>query len=260
LIVRVRAVFVRFDRHESGYGSFADWGTRLLDLKSARLAGFLNRLQPHRAHEALSNSDVCPVRMALDQSGGSSGTFPAFSRRSRGKRRDGEQFMTSYVALLRAVNVGGTGKLPMSELKQMCLAEGYEHVQTYIASGNVVFKADRTELEVKRALETRLESYAGKPVGVMVRTASEMRGVLEANPFPEAPAQWTVAIFLDDPPVPDVLSQIRGQQDEHVQLGTREIYVAYGSGMGRSKLRIPAAASGTARNLNTIAKLVELAS
>jgi uncharacterized protein (DUF1697 family) len=167
--------------------------------------------------------------------------------------------MASYVALLRAVNVGGTGKLPMSELKAMCVAEGFEKVQTYIASGNVVFSDDRSEPEVKAALEKRLKDYAGKPVGVIVRTAREMADVLEANPFPEAPRNWTVAIFLDSPPSADALETLKGAQDEEVRLGRREIYVAYGAGMGRSKLKIPAGANGTARNINTIAKLAELA-
>lgn len=167
--------------------------------------------------------------------------------------------MASYVALLRAVNVGGTGKLPMSELKAMCVAEGFQKVQTYIASGNVVFTSDRSETEVKAALEKRLMTYAGKPVGVLVRAAKEMADVLAANPFPGSPPNWTVAIFLDAPPPADTLDAVKGRKDEEIRLGKREIYVAYGAGMGRSKLKIPVAANGTARNINTIAKLAELA-
>lgn len=167
--------------------------------------------------------------------------------------------MPSYVALLRAVNVGGTGKLPMSELKAMCLAEGFGTVRTYIASGNVVFSADRSEAQIKAALEKRLKDYAGKPVGVIVRTAKEMRDVLASNPFPDAPRNWTVAIFLDSPPPADTLGRMQGRKEEEVGLGKREIYVAYGAGMGRSKLKIPAGANGTARNINTIAKLAEFA-
>lgn len=167
--------------------------------------------------------------------------------------------MPTYVALLRAVNVGGTSKLPMSELKALCVAEGFGQVQTYIASGNVVFSADRSEAKVKAALEGRMQAYAGKAVGVMVRTAREMADALKANPFPDAPRNWTVAFFLDDPPPADALDMIRGKTDEEIRLGKREIYVAYGSGIGRSKLKIPAAANGTARNINTIAKLVQMA-
>ncbi|MCA6112317.1 DUF1697 domain-containing protein [Bradyrhizobium cenepequi] len=167
--------------------------------------------------------------------------------------------MPTYIALLRAVNVGGAGKLPMTELKAMCVAEGFASVQTYIASGNVVFDSKLGAAKVKASLEKRLQAYAGRPVGVVIRTAEEMAAVLKANPFPKAPPNWTVAIFLDEAPPADALAAIKGRQDEEVRLGKREIYVAYGSGMGRSKLKIPAATSGTARNINTIAKLVELA-
>ncbi|WP_050628735.1 DUF1697 domain-containing protein [Bradyrhizobium viridifuturi] len=167
--------------------------------------------------------------------------------------------MPRYVALLRAVNVGGTGKLPMTELKAMCVDAGFADVETYIASGNVVFSSKLGAAKVKAALEQRLQAYGGKPVGVAIRSADEIAAVLKANPFPKAPPNFTVAIFLDEPPPKDALKDVKGQQDEQMRLGKREIYVAYGSGMGRSKLKIPAAASGTARNINTIAKLAELA-
>ncbi|WP_029079441.1 DUF1697 domain-containing protein [Bradyrhizobium sp. th.b2] len=166
--------------------------------------------------------------------------------------------MPRYVALLRAVNVGGTGKLPMTELKAMCVDAGFADVQTYIASGNVVFSSKLAAAKVKAALEKRLHAYAGKPVGVVVRSADEIAAVLQANPFPNEPPNHTVAIFLDEPPARNALKDVKGQQDEQIRLGKREIYVTYGSGMGRSKLKIPAAVQGTARNINTIAKLAEL--
>lgn len=168
--------------------------------------------------------------------------------------------MTAFIALLRAVNVGGTGKLPMSDLAALCEAAGFESVQTYIASGNVVFTSDRTEAQVKSALEQALAAYAGKPVGVCVRTAAEMARVLHDDPFPEAPRKFTVAIFLDAPPPPDAVDRaVHRQDDELIALGLREIYVFYGSGQGPSKLRIPAAKTGTARNMNTVAKLAAMA-
>jgi uncharacterized protein (DUF1697 family) len=119
--------------------------------------------------------------------------------------------MTGYVALLRAVNVGGTGKLPMADLKEMCVALGFDGVRTYIASGNVVFSTGLSEAEVKKALEERLRAYAGKPVGVMVRTAREMADVLSANPFPDDPGNRTVALFLDAPPPADTLDTVRNR-------------------------------------------------
>ena len=168
--------------------------------------------------------------------------------------------MTKYIALLRAVNVGGTGKLPMSALKAICCDAGLTSVETYIASGNVVFESKAAPAKAKAALENRLAAHVGKPVGVMVRSASEMRAILNANPFPKAEPKHTYVIFLDDPPSPDALTHVSGQQDEQMRLGEREIFVQYGRGMGRSKLKIPAAKAGTARNMNTVAKLVEIAS
>jgi uncharacterized protein (DUF1697 family) len=167
--------------------------------------------------------------------------------------------MTRYVALLRAVNVGGTGKLPMTELKKMCDKAGFTRVETYIASGNVVFDSKAKPAKVKAELESRLRAYFGKPMGVVVRSASEMAAVLKGNPFPKAEPKHAYAIFLDAPPPRDALEHVVGQADEKIALGAREIYVHYGSGMGRSKLRIPAAGNGTARNMNTIATLAEMA-
>jgi uncharacterized protein (DUF1697 family) len=167
--------------------------------------------------------------------------------------------MQAFIALLRAVNVGGTGKLPMTELKTMCEAAGFKSVKTYIASGNVVFKSSKTESQVKAALEKALAAYAGKPVGVLVRTAAEMAAVSAANPFPEMPNNCTVAIFLDSKPPAGAVTDISGRAEERLALGLREIYVYYGAGMGTSKLKIRAAKTGTARNMNTVAKLAEMA-
>ena len=167
--------------------------------------------------------------------------------------------MAAFIALLRAVNVGGTGKLPMSELKQMCEGLAFTAVRTYIASGNVVFASRKSESAVKKALEAQLQSYAGKPVGVLVRTAAEMQAVLKDNPFPKAAPNRTVAIFLDKPPSADTLATVKGRKDEQIGLGKREIYIHYGDGMGQSKLVVPAAKAGTARNMNTIAMLAKMA-
>lgn len=167
--------------------------------------------------------------------------------------------MTTYIALLRAVNVGGTGKLPMQDLKKLCEQQGFANARTYIASGNVIFDSGKGERAVKAALEAALLAYAGKQVGVLVRTGKEMQQVLASNPFEKLEPSRTVAYFLDDPPPKDTLRTVTGAVDEEVRLGKREIYVYYGGNMARSKLKIPGANAGTARNMNTIAKLAELA-
>jgi uncharacterized protein (DUF1697 family) len=167
--------------------------------------------------------------------------------------------MPVFIALLRAINVGGTGKLPMSDLRSLSEKAGFQNARTYIASGNVVAERDGSEAEAKAALEAELGAYAGKPVRVIVRTGVEMSKVVANNPFPDRAASQTVAIFLDLAPSPDAVKDIKGQTNEELRLGAREIYIHYPDGIGRSKLRIPAAGDGTARNMNTVAKLAAMA-
>ena len=167
--------------------------------------------------------------------------------------------MPAYVALLRAVNLMGSRNLPMAELKKLCEEAGFKAVRTYIASGNVVFKSAKSEARVKATLESAIEAFTGRPVGVLVRTAAEMAAVHAANPFKETHASHTLAIFLDEAPPADGLSSVSGKVNELLAPGVREIYVFYADGVGDSKLKIPCAKAGTARNMNTVAKLAEMA-
>ena len=167
--------------------------------------------------------------------------------------------MPRYVALLRAVNVGGTGKLPMADLKALCIDTGFTDVETYIASGNVVFTSAAKADVAKAKLEKALHIYAKKPVGVVIRTATELVAILKQNPFGKDKPNYTYVIFLDAKPPRDALDKATGRTNEKMQLGKQEIYVFYPDGMGRSKLKIPAAKTGTARNLNTVAALGAMA-
>ena len=166
--------------------------------------------------------------------------------------------MTSYVALLRAVNVGGR-QLKMTELKRIAEELTFDNPRTFIASGNLLFTSGKAEAEVKRALEQALTAHMGKRIDVMVRTAREMAAVVEANPFADQPGNRVVAIFLDAAPPKGADEEAKNAADERLALGKREIYVHYPSGQGRSKLIIPAAKNGTARNMNTVAKLAAMA-
>ncbi len=160
----------------------------------------------------------------------------------------------SYAAPLRAV-VGGTGKLPMTELKAMCEAAGFASVRTYIASGNVVFTSKLGEKggEAGRS-SMRLQDYAGKPVGVLVRSAAlKSRGVggqsLCRSGGQSHRGDFPGCVAASD----GVGRRSPVAKDERLALGKREIYVHYGDGMADSRLKIPGAKSGTARNMNTIA-------
>ena len=132
--------------------------------------------------------------------------------------------MTAYVALLRAINVGGTGRLPMTDLAAMCDAAGHGAVATYIASGNVVFTSDWSEARVKADLEQRLAEYGGRPVGVMVRTAAEIAAVRDGNPFPDSPGNRVLAIFLDAPPPADAADRaVNRSEHEAIALGQQQL-------------------------------------
>ena len=113
-----------------------------------------------------------------------------------------------------------------------------------------MFQSASTANKVRAELENRLHVYAGKKVGVFVRTASEMAAIVRNNPFPKAAPNRTLVIFLNEPPPSDALVHAVGLREEEIRLGAREIYIHYGDGMATSKLRIPAAKTGTARNIN----------
>lgn len=166
--------------------------------------------------------------------------------------------MTSYVALLRGVNLGKR-QLRMDDLRRIGSEIGLESPRTFIASGNLLFTSDRSEPEIKSALEEALAGHMGAAVPVMVRTAEEMARVAAANPFADQPGNRVVAIYLDDAPPKDFANHAKHVANERMAPGPREIYVHYPDGQGVSKLQIPAAASGTARNMNSVAKLAELA-
>jgi uncharacterized protein (DUF1697 family) len=166
--------------------------------------------------------------------------------------------MTAYVALLRAVNVAGTDKLPMSELRAIGEASGFAKVRTFIASGNLLFESDLGEAAVQRDIEQRLEAFFGKRVPVFVRSAAEMAAVVAGNPFDDDKASRVMAHFIDEVPEPAMLDAASGVGGERMSLGPRMIYVSYGEGIGKSRLKLPAVKQGTARNMNSVAKIADM--
>jgi uncharacterized protein (DUF1697 family) len=164
-----------------------------------------------------------------------------------------------YIALLRGINVGGTGLLPMKDLAALCEDLGFTSVRTYIQSGNAIFESTAKEEPVRAHLEKALETRMGKKIDVMVRTPGELRAALEGNPFPgKDPAKVAVA-FLLEPPLKDLLKGVVAPGGEEVQLGRRLLYIYYPDGMGRSKLKLPRMGPMTVRNINTVGKLVAMA-
>ena len=147
----------------------------------------------------------------------------------------------------------------MDDLKRIATQLELDSPNTFIASGNLLFNSPRKEAALKRDLETALDDHMGKRVEVMLRTASELEDVVAANPFKDEPANRVVAIFLDERPPADAATNAKNVTVERLALGRREIYVHFPSGQGRSKLKLDARVTGTARNMITVARLAELA-
>ena len=166
--------------------------------------------------------------------------------------------MTAWVALIRAVNVSGTGKLPKEDLKAMGEACGFKNVRTFINSGNLLFTSDLAESTVQRRLEEKLADYFGKPTAVHVRNAEEMAEAFAKNPFDDDKPSRVMAQFIEAKPASAMIDEARDVVGERMALGPRLIYVSYGDGIGKTKLKLPAVKQGTARNMNSVAKIAEL--
>jgi len=175
--------------------------------------------------------------------------------------------MTVMVALLRGVNVGGKNTLAMAQLRDIASACGHTDVATYIQSGNVVFSTSRRGGgPVARELAAAITDETGLTPSVMVRTRSELRKVVDDNPFlqrGEDPGYLHV-VFLDaKPPVSAGLEDPDAFVPEEVAPGRRELYLLLPSGVGRSPLAIElgrgAAKAGTMRNWRTVTKLLAMA-
>jgi uncharacterized protein (DUF1697 family) len=177
--------------------------------------------------------------------------------------------MTRRLAvLLRAINVGGTGKLPMADFKAALADLGHEDPQTLGAAGSAVIGAAARPAAVEAALEADLKARFGITTDVFARTHAELAAILKANPFAsmarEKPA-GLIVLFLKGEPTAAGLAALRDRivGPEEVAAGPGCLYIAYGAGLGTSKLTgqiVERALSlrGTGRNWNTVGKLAEL--
>ncbi|HEY0628217.1 MAG TPA: DUF1697 domain-containing protein [Sphingomicrobium sp.] len=166
--------------------------------------------------------------------------------------------MTAYVAMVRGVMPVGSGKLPDATLKAMGEDCGFENARPFIASGNLLFSSKLGEKEVHGRLVRKIDDYFGRHVPIFVRSAEEMADVVKRNPFPDDKPSRVMAHFIDEKPVQVMLDEARDVQGERLALGPRLIYVSYGEGIGKTKLKLPAVKQGTARNMNSVAKMAEL--
>jgi uncharacterized protein (DUF1697 family) len=173
------------------------------------------------------------------------------------------------IALLRGVNVGGKNRLPMGELRGLMKTLGHVNVRTYIQSGNVVFETDISDREqIAGVLTDAIEKAHALSVPVVIRDVDELAAALARHPFrADEPDGSRLAVsFMATTPGQDALARLEADRflpDRFVVHGA-DLYLHFPNGMGTSKmlptyfdrrLGIP----GTVRNLNTIEKLIALA-
>jgi uncharacterized protein (DUF1697 family) len=178
--------------------------------------------------------------------------------------------MKTYIALLRAINVGGNSKIAMADLKAMLADLGYINPQTLLQTGNLVFQSKESSAA---KLETKLERAAAErfdlETDVFVRAATEWDQAIAANPFPKEAASdpsHLLIMPLKAAPTKQAVKELQAaiQGRESVAAVGRELYLVYPDGIGRSKLTNKFIESrlktrGTGRNWNTAQKLATLA-
>lgn len=177
---------------------------------------------------------------------------------------------TRYAALLRGINVGGSRKVPMAELRTLIEGLGHQDVRTHLQSGQAVFTSGHGDEDTLAAeLSAAIERHFGFGVDVIVRDHAYLKAVADACPFPAGtlePKQLHVTYF-SEPVTADRFAEI--DQDaflpEEFRLGDRVLYLYAPNGLGRSKLaehlskpRLNKGVVATTRNWNTVLKLVEL--
>jgi uncharacterized protein (DUF1697 family) len=172
--------------------------------------------------------------------------------------------MTTFVALLRAVNVGGR-KVPMSDLRKVVEGAGFDDVRTYIQSGNLVFTGKGRRADIEAKLEQVIGAKFRFEVPVVVRTAEEWSAIAASNPFPDAPPNVVYAMVSKAPPALDAVKaiQARATGGELVRLEGEALWIHYPAGLGKSKITptiIDKAVGSptTARNVNTVHALGEM--
>ena len=178
--------------------------------------------------------------------------------------------MNVVISLLRGVNLGGHKQVKMAELCALYGTLGHCDARSHINSGNIVFRTKQKNLvAVSKKIEDAIEKKYGFRVDVVVRTPDELRDVVRRNPFSKHkdihPSKFLVTFFAQEPAA-EICSHIRGikPDPEKMHLDGRELYIYFPNGVGQSKLfraltAKPLKKEGTARNWNTVTKLLEIA-
>jgi uncharacterized protein (DUF1697 family) len=170
--------------------------------------------------------------------------------------------VSTHIALLRGINVGGKHKLPMKDLVSLMTAEGFADVRTYIQSGNVVFRSSAAQAATLGKL---IEREFGFEPDVFLLTAAELRAAVDRSPYTPKEGKHAHLFFCDREPKSvdnGLLDALKSATEEYRLIG-RVIYLHAPDGIGNSKLveKLGKAVPGvrmTARNLNTVNRLVEM--
>jgi uncharacterized protein (DUF1697 family) len=178
--------------------------------------------------------------------------------------------MGVVISMLRGVNVGGHNKIKMEALRALYESLKLRDAQTYVQSGNVVFRTDERDVaRLGKRIEDGIERKFGFRPDVILRTAAEMRGVVAKNPFAKRrgiePGKLLVS-FLASDPAEEGLEKVRQMKcdPEELRIEGREIYIYFPNGAGQSKLNWAGLGkmlktAGTARNWNSVTKMLEMA-
>lgn len=180
--------------------------------------------------------------------------------------------MPTYIALLRAVNVGGTGKISMADFRKLLEGLGFQNVQTYIQSGNAVFDAPGPAAKVGAAIVAGLEKLMGAPVDVILRTHDQLTSLIAANPFSAEAATNGALVhvaFLGGPagkaaaPALEAIVEKYPARRDRYHLAGNHIYFHFPDGAAETKfagksLDKAVGVPGTGRNWNTVLKLHEM--
>ena len=174
--------------------------------------------------------------------------------------------MARQVALLRGVNVGGRNKMPMRELCEVFAKTGCADCESYIQSGNVVFRSDCVAEELQTNLAAAIKERFGFAVPVVVRSAAELRSALKRHPFAGVSEERLAVMFLRNRPTVEALVRLEMDRflPERFSVLGGEVYLDMPNGAGRSKLTTAyfdarLKTVGTVRNLRTIRMLAEMA-
>jgi len=178
--------------------------------------------------------------------------------------------MGVVISMLRGVNLAGHRKVQMSELKALYESIGLRSVQTYINSGNVIFKTTGRDLaRLGKKIEDAIESHCGFRSDVILRTPAEMRAAIAANPFasrPDLEPSRLAVSFLAGEPRAEAVEKVLSieAEPEELRISGRHVYIYFPNGMARPKLSMAQVertlkTPGTSRNLNTVRKLLEMA-